>query len=410
MRICFVTPSIFSYGGVQRVTAVVASYLSRHHDVTIVTYDDAEQKDTSFYGLNTTPITYRTVSYGRVPKLKRLCCKSYSWLFRHCLPTTPLTSRLYAHSSFPGEERRPLVNCLNEGHYDVIVGVHATISARLGAMRSLFPRAILIGWIHNSYEALFGNGSHYIGPQLANYYAYQWGRLHHTIVLSRYDASLYQQLHHLSTTVIYNPLTLVPGGRAKGGTRRFLAIGRLSAGHKGFDLLIPAFRRFLDLRREEEATDRTEETALPWTLHIVGEGEEEAMLRQLITENHLDENVFIHHFTDNVTTYYQQADYYILSSRWEGFGLVLVEAMAHALPVISSTLPTSVEVMDNKAIYFPTGDIEGMAQAMLRATHADWLKWSERSLQRSQLFAPEEIIAQWEQLINLSSSIINNKI
>ena len=134
------------------------------------------------------------------------------------------------------------------------------------------------------------------------------------------------------------------------------------------------------------------------------------MLRQLITENHLDENVFIHHFTDDITTYYQQADYYILSSRWEGFGLVLVEAMAHALPVISSTLPTSVEVMDDEAIYFPTGDIEGMAQAMLRATHADWLKWSERSLQRSQLFAPEEIIAQWEQLINLSSSIINNKI
>ena len=58
-RICFLMDSIFSIGGVQRVTAVIAKELAKDCDVTIVTYDKEERKDTSLYGLNEAAIQYR---------------------------------------------------------------------------------------------------------------------------------------------------------------------------------------------------------------------------------------------------------------------------------------------------------------------------------------------------------------
>jgi hypothetical protein len=50
-RICFLVDSIFSIGGVQRVTAVIAKELAQDYDVTIVTFDQENQKDTLLYGL-----------------------------------------------------------------------------------------------------------------------------------------------------------------------------------------------------------------------------------------------------------------------------------------------------------------------------------------------------------------------
>ena len=59
-KICFLVDSIFSFGGVQRVTAVIAKELSKNHDVTIVTFDKPERQDTSLYGLyEANPIAYR---------------------------------------------------------------------------------------------------------------------------------------------------------------------------------------------------------------------------------------------------------------------------------------------------------------------------------------------------------------
>ena len=58
-RICFLVDSIFSYGGVQRVTAVIAKELAKTYDITIVTFDNPEAKDTSLYELDEANIDYR---------------------------------------------------------------------------------------------------------------------------------------------------------------------------------------------------------------------------------------------------------------------------------------------------------------------------------------------------------------
>ena len=381
-RICFLTDSIFSFGGVQRVTAVIAKELAKDYDVTIVTKDKPEQKDTTFYELDKANIHYRFFSFPEVSRWKYYFCKAYSYLYRRYLPQTRLTSDLYANSLFPHEQRKALYRELKEGNYDVIIGVHAPLAIRLASCRRHLRGTRLIGWIHNSYEALFGEGSLYIGPELCKHYEFQLAKLDHTIVLCRDDA----QKYHITTEVIYNPLTLVPGPPSEGTSKKFLAVGRFSRLHKGFDLLIEAFRIFAQDNKE-------------WTLDIVGEGVEEPLYRKYIKEYQLQERIHIHPFTNNIQQYYHEAQAYVLSSRWEGFGLVLVEAMAHGLPIISSNLPTSKEIMGDFGLYFVNGDVNGMARQMHVATQLDWNSTSRKAIEIAHRFNLETISRQWQQII-----------
>ena len=382
-RICFLTDSIFSFGGVQRVTAVIAKELAKDYDVTILTKDRPEQKDLSFYGLSDANIHYRFFSFPHAPRWKYYLCKAYSYFYRRHLPQTKFTSDIYAHSSFPWEKRKALIKELKSEHYDVIIGVHAPLAVRLATCRRALKGTRLIGWVHNSYEALFGKDSLYIGPELCKHYEFQLAKLDATIVLCHDDS----QKYHFPTHIIYNPLTLIPDAPSEGLSKKFLAVGRFSRLHKGFDLLIEAFRIFAEQNSE-------------WTLDIVGEGIEEPLYRQLIAEYHLENRITIHPFTNHIQQYYHDAQVYVLSSRWEGFGLVLVEAMAHGLPVISSNLPTSQEIMGDFGLYFINGDVNGMARQMLAATQLDWQEKSKQALEIAARFNMNTIINQWKQLID----------
>lgn len=381
-RIGILIDSIFSIGGVQRVTAVIAKELAKDYDVTIITLDSPSVKDTSLYSLEEANISYRFFRYPDVGAVKEKFCKIYSWLYRKLLPQTRWTSDLYTHSSFPSEKRNALAIELQQVHYDVIIGDHAPLAVRLASCRKQLKGTKLIGWIHNSYDALFGVGSFYIGPELRSHYEYQLAKLDATIVLSQFDAAKY----HFSTRVIYNPLTLVPGKRSEGNSKKFLAVGRLSYRHKGFDLLIDAFHIFAQKNKE-------------WTLDIVGEGPEEKKYRQKIADYGLEDRIHLLPFTNNIQKYYSEAQVYVLSSRWEGFGLVLVEAMAHGLPVVSSDLPTSKEIMGDFGLYFENGNVEQLAQRLEESTKIDWHSTSEEALKRTVPFAVSSIIKQWKELI-----------
>ena len=135
IRICFLTDSIFSYGGVQRVTAVIAKELSKEYDVSVVTFDKPSDKDTSLYGLQEADIKYRFFLYPEVNTLKNKACKAYSYAYRRLLPQTQLTSDLYNYSSFPSEKRNALSEELAAGNYDAIIGVHAPLAIRLAACK-----------------------------------------------------------------------------------------------------------------------------------------------------------------------------------------------------------------------------------------------------------------------------------
>ena len=386
-RICFIVDSLFSIGGVQRVTAVIAKELAKNNDVTILTFDSIDKKDVSLYGLDEVDIHFQFFSYPSVGYLWNKLCKAYSGFYQRYRPESKIASNLYAHSSFPYSLRNALTKKLNEGNYNIIIGVHAPLAGRLATMKNKLHGAKTIGWIHNSYEALFGNIFRYIGASRKRHYVYQFRKLDHVVLLCQHDADSYFQYDkQFHPTVIYNPLTLQPGELSSGTSKRFLAVGRFSRQHKGFDLLIKAFNLFAQNNSE-------------WCLDIVGEGTEGELYKKLVKEYQLENRVIIHPFTDRIQDYYSNAQVYVLSSRWEGFGLVLVEAMAHGLPVVSSDLPTSKEIMSDFALYFKNGDVEDLAQRLEDATHIDWQAKSKEALVIAQRFDIHQIIEQWKQII-----------
>lgn len=187
-------------------------------------------------------------------------------------------------------------------------------------------------------------------------------------------------------TVIYNPLTLKQGAPSAGTSKRFLTIGRFTPMHKGIDLLIEAFHLFAQKNNE-------------WNLDIVGEGGEEKAFRKQIAQYQLEDRITIHPFTNHIQAYYSEAQIYVLSSRWEGMPLVLVEAMSHGLPIISSDLPVSQEIMGDFGMYFKNGDIEDLARRLEEATHIDWQAKSKAALAIAQRFDIKNIIRQWKELL-----------
>lgn len=386
-RICFLIDSIFSIGGVQRVTAVIAKELAKDYDVTIVTFDKEQAMDTSLYALDKANIHYRFFEYPQISYLRNNICKAYSGFYQKYRPQSKWASDLYGYSSFPSPLRKALIHELRVGQYDLIIGVHAPLAGRLATIKRKLPGVKVFGWIHNSFEALFSDQFIYIGSSRKRHYVNQFKKLDHVILLCKHDAETY---HHYDKTflptVIYNPLTLQPGKPSEGNSKRFLAIGRFAKRHKGFDLLIEAFHLFAQKNSD-------------WLLDIVGEGREEKKYRELIDKYHLEQRVQLHPFTNYVQEYYSDAQIYVLSSRWEGFGLVLVEAMAHGLPIVSSDLPTSKEILGDFGLYFENENIHDLAQRLEEATHIDWQKKSAEALDIAKRFDVASIVEQWKRLI-----------
>lgn len=132
-----------------------------------------------------------------------------------------------------------------------------------------------------------------------------------------------------------------------------LSAGRLTK-QKDYPTLIRAFAL---VRRER-----------PARLMILGEGEERPKLEALVRELDLDEDVSLPGFVDNPYAYMARSAVFVLSSAWEGFGNVLVEAMAVGTPVVSTDCPSGpAEILEGGkwGKLVPVGDVEKIAKAII---------------------------------------------
>ena len=290
MKLLFYCDTVFGYGGVERVLAELSKALSKSHEVTVLSTD--MRKDYAMYGYDRSQVKFRFIEYGKAPKLENLICKGYSFLYKKVLPQNRFTSWLYGKSFFLPSYRNKLVKEINDGGYDVVIGVHAYLSLHLTSIHRRI-KAKTIGWMHNSYQAFFEKENPYL-PGLKNFFRHRMRLLDKVVVLSQADATRYQVDLKLDSQVIYNPLTLQPCGLADASHKKFLAIGRFAHAHKGFDILIEAFARFAESNKD-------------WTLEIVGEGPEEILYRTMITEYKLTDRVQICPFTNNVQKHYAGA-------------------------------------------------------------------------------------------------------
>ena len=397
MKILFYADTVFGFGGVQRVLAVIAKSLSEDNDVTILSTDTDE--NLSMYGYNKSNIHFEYITYIGKKNIEYFTCKSISFIYKKILPKNRHTSRIYSYSFFRPSYKRQLVDKINIGNYDAVIGVHAFLSLHLASVRRHLNVRSVIAWMHNSYDALFEKENPYL-PGLKSFFANEMRRLDGIVVLSKSDEELFRKNLGLESVTIYNPLTLEARGRASLGYKKFLAIGRFSPKHKGFDLLIKAFAVFA--RQNSD-----------WTLETVGEGEEGVIYRQLIIGNKLEKRVKICPFTKDIQRHYAGASAYVLSSRWEGQPLVLVEAMAHGLPIVSSDLPVAKELLEGRGcgLFFRCCDIDDMAMALgLMASTDKWADMSENALKTSSHFKVENIRQQWIKVLQrFSVSVVNGR-
>lgn len=138
-----------------------------------------------------------------------------------------------------------------------------------------------------------------------------------------------------------------------------LSAGRMTA-QKDFPTLLRAFRRVRDQR--------------PARLLILGKhGRDYQALRTLIGDLGLAEDVAMPGFDANPYRYMARASVYVLSSRWEGFGNVMVEAMATGLPVVATDCPVGpAEILQGGVLgpLVPIGDADAMARAIISVLDA----------------------------------------
>lgn len=216
-------------------------------------------------------------------------------------------------------------------------------------------------------------------------------RLERLVVLTETDKADWQQSGCTNVMCIPNPCIL-DGQKVSiksGKSNTILAVGRLHE-QKGFDLLLQAWKPI-------------EKTYSDWSLRIVGEGPKRAELEAQIESQSL-KRVVLAGATNNVLDEYEAASIFVLSSRYEGLPLALIEAMWSGLPCIAFDCPQGpAELLaEDRGWLVPNGDI-----AELTAQIAYALSHPEEALkcaQKAQIFAQTTyseaaIMPQWVQLI-----------
>ena len=186
-----------------------------------------------------------------------------------------------------------------------------------------------------------------------------------------------------------HPPRLDPQDYLKPGQRVLLGVGRLTE-QKGFDLLIAAFAelapRFPD-----------------WVLVILGEGPLRHQLEDQVLASGLRGRVLLPGVAGNIGDWYQRADIYVMSSRFEGFPNTLLEALAYGIPSVSFDCPTGPGDIIRHGVdgfLIPPGNLEELTQTLERLMYDEPLRrrLGERAVDVRERFSLKRIATMWEKL------------
>lgn len=189
--------------------------------------------------------------------------------------------------------------------------------------------------------------------------------------------------------VVPNPVLLPELPERRGDGRSLVAVGRLVP-QKGFDMLLDAFA---------QVAPRFPDS----TLTIWGEGPERAALERQRDALGLSDRVRFPGVTGRPGGWIEGADIFVLSSRYEGWGIVLLEAMAAGIPAVSFDCEWGpAEMIEDgvDGLLVPRGDTNALAGAIGRlmadaALRQDLAETARLSTRR---FAPENVIARWDEV------------
>lgn len=189
--------------------------------------------------------------------------------------------------------------------------------------------------------------------------------------------------------IIPNPLSFYPTESSTLNNKKVIAVGKQSH-QKGFDRLLRSWKIVYEKHPD-------------WTLEVYGKKDASMQLEALASELKIENSVQFYDPEKNITDKYLESSIYVLSSRFEGFGMVLIEAMACGVPCVSFDCPFGpsdiIRHIQDGIIVENDNEI-AFGEAISTLIENDELRHKMGTLAKQNVkrFLPEQIMPQWDKL------------
>ena len=373
LKIVYCTPALYMAGGVERVLTLKANYFAEHfgYDITIIL---TEGKDK--------PLFY--------PLSDRIKIVNLDVNFEE-LWTCSFVKKVFVYLSKQRIFKKRLTAELMRIRPDITVSL---LRREINFINDIKDGSKKIGELHVN-RANYRNFEEGDANFIKNLFSKFWMRslvshlkqLDKFIVLTEEDKASWTELSNVE--VIPDPLAFDVAEVSPLKAKRVIAVGRYVY-QKGFDLLLQAWAKI-----EKQFPD--------WELAIYGMGDRspyENLAKQLgvdMNRCHLNGS------TQNIRKEYLESSLFVFSSRFEGFGMVLIEAMACGLPVVSFDCPCGPKDIvshDEDGLLVPSGDIAKLANAMSQLMDSYELRhqMAKNAIGNVRRFQIDEIADRWQLL------------
>jgi glycosyltransferase involved in cell wall biosynthesis len=381
VKITFLVLNVTGMGGTMRTVLNLANALAPRHEVEIISITSSRK--TPFFDIDPR-INVRVLD----PRVGSARWRQFGLMgiyraIAQKRPSRYVHQAEYARGTFNGWTDYLLRRMLAGLKTDVLVSTRASIT--LMVTRFAPPDLVIVGQEHVPLDAHI-NGMY---PAIAE----QYGRLNALATLTQADADAYVDLlKGTRTRVVAIANALPPADRVLSdlSSKCVVAVGRLMP-VKRYEMLVRAFDTVAQKRPD-------------WKLRIYGSGQREKSIRKVIHNLGLYNHVFLMGRTNHVDSELPKASIAVVSSRLEGFGMTIVEAMSHGVPVVSTDCPRGPrEIITHgvDGLLVENGDPDALAEGLLQMIDLDdeqRRRFGAAALEKSKRYDIEVIRNEWEQL------------
>lgn len=372
-KIVFCTPAIYSAGGVERVVTMKASYFAEYlgYDVTIIL---TEGKGRSTFFPVSDKVNVVNFELGFEDLWKASFLKKINLYFQK--------QRKF---------RKLLVSELMRIRPDFTI---STLRREINFLSSINDGSVKIGELHvnrANYRSMTGSNP------IKRLFSYLWmkslighlKKLKKLVVLTDNALNDWPELNNVIR--IPDPIPFKVESACSLSAKRVVSIGRYDF-DKGIDLLLQVW-------------SKVEIKKMDWCLDVYGNGNREPYV-DLIAKLGIDQSrCRLHGPVSDVKTEYLNSSIFVLPSRYEGFGLVLIEAMACGVPVVSFDCengPRSIIANGADGFLIPTFDIDAFADKLLLLMRDENLRrlMGEKAQKSAAKYDMDSIGLQWKQLFD----------